>query len=249
MPPTDQTSSDTTSPANATNAPPERKTYTFGEMQLSIGDRLQVECRRILQERRALVRLIGYVDGLSLIVSTPVISGKRVELVEGDDIIVRAFSRQNAFAFRCTALRICRLPLDYVHLSFPTVIQGSVIRQSARVKTDIAVEVRNVSQSETPVATGRIANISATGALLCTRGMLARRGDQLEMRFILTLHETDMSLKVMAEVLSAHPAAEGENPDPELSFGVGFREPSPDARVQIKSFVYQQIIEHPRNII
>ncbi len=93
--------------------------FTFEDMRLAVGDRLQIECTARTGVRRAFVRVVGYMDGVSLLVSTPVAGGRRVELVENDPVIVRVFSRESAFAFRASVLRACRLPFDYVHLSFP----------------------------------------------------------------------------------------------------------------------------------
>ena len=69
-------------------------------------DRMRREHRRA-----ARIRARGRLwDGISLLVTTPVAGGRRVELVENDPVIVRVFSRQSAFAFRASVLRACRLP-------------------------------------------------------------------------------------------------------------------------------------------
>ena len=123
----------------------EHKGFSFADMHLTVGDRLQIECPAGTGMGRAFVRVIGYVDQLSILVTAPVAGKRRIDLVENDLVVVRVFSRENAFAFRASVLRACRLPFPYVHLSFPEIIQGSVIRKATRVRTQLPVRV--VSQS------------------------------------------------------------------------------------------------------
>ncbi|HRQ48488.1 MAG TPA: flagellar brake protein, partial [Rhodocyclaceae bacterium] len=122
--------------SGATNKPVAEppQIFTFADMKLGIGDRLQIQLPAHLQSERAFVRVVGYLENTSLIVTAPSRNGVRLELLENEVLIVRAFSRQSAFAFNCSILRVCKLPFDYLHLSFPRRIQGTVIRKSTRVR-------------------------------------------------------------------------------------------------------------------
>lgn len=224
-----------------------RRGFTFEDMRLAVGDRLQIECTARTGVRRAFVRVVGYVEGVSLMVSTPVAAGRRVELVDNDPVIVRVFSRQSAFAFRASVLRACRLPFDYVHLSFPTVIQGSVIRKATRVRTQLPVRV--VSQAGDEAGEGTMLNLSATGALIHTHAALGEQGAIVQLHFDALLHEVHSELRIAAEIrnVQQEPAAEGEGL--EYHYGVDFHELVPENRMKIKSLVYQTIIEQPRRVI
>ena len=50
---------------------------------------------------------------------------------------MRSFSGQNAFAFASTITRICKIPCEYLHLSFPDTIEAIVIRKATRIRTRI----------------------------------------------------------------------------------------------------------------
>lgn len=223
------------------------KVFTFADMKLGVGNRLQVQCPAHLQSERAFVRVVGYVDNVSLMVTAPLRNGMRLDLLENEILIVRAFSRQSAFAFSCAVLRVCRRPFDYLHLSFPRQIQGTVIRKSTRVRGGFAAEAGG---ADSPFAAATIDNISATGALVTAREPLGSPGDTMRLRFHVNLHGVDSALEMEAKILSAvpHEDVHGDG-TPLLRHGVEFRNLQPNDRMIITSFVYQQIIENPNSMV
>jgi len=225
----------------------ERKGFTFDDMRLAVGDRLQIECSASTGVRRAFVRVVGYVDGVSVLVTTPVAGGRRVDLVESDQVIVRVFSRQSAFAFRASVLRACRLPFDYVHLSFPTVIQGSMIRKATRVRSRIPVQLG--APGADAAEPGTLLNLSATGALIHARAALGEAGSVVRLRFVVDLHEVESELDIAAEVRNVQQEPDADGEGIEYHYGVDFHELDPNDRMKIKSLVYQTIIEQPRQVI
>ena len=231
--------------ANA-EATTERKGFSFADMQLTVGDRLQVECPAGTGMGRAFVRVIGYVDQRSILVTAPLAGKRRIDLVENDLVVVRVFSRENAFAFRASVLRACRLPFHYVHLSFPEIIQGSVIRKATRVRTERPVSV-DVEQRGADATPGTILNISASGLLLRTRAAIGDRDSPVRLRFELPLHGVDTRLALDASLRNVV-----EDPDEDgigFQYGVDFHELQPSDHMVVKAFVYQTIIEHPRLVI
>nr|MBP7442859.1 flagellar brake protein [Thauera sp.] len=191
---TDTTTTPPQDEAASHEAPAEHKGFSFADMHLAVGDRLQIECPAGTGLGRAFVRVIGYVDHLSILVTAPVAGNRRIDLVENDLVVVRVFSRENAFAFRASVLRACRLPFHYVHLSFPEIIQGSVIRKATRVRTELPVSV-SVEQPGADATPGTVLNISASGLLLRTRAALGDRGSPVRLRFELPLHGIDTRLE------------------------------------------------------
>ena len=221
--------------------------FTFADMKLGVGNRLQIQCPAQMQSERAFVKVVGYVENVSLIVTAPSRNGMRLDLLENEILIVRAFSRQSAFAFSCSILRVCRLPFDYLHLSFPRQVQGTVIRKSTRVRGGFAAEAGAVGSQCGPAT---IDNISATGALVTAREPLGSPGDTVRLRFQVKLHGVDSTLEVEAKILSAvpHEDAHGDG-GPLLRHGVEFSNLQPNERMIITSFVYQQIIESPNSMV
>jgi len=222
------------------------KGFSFDDMRLGVGDRLQVECPVATGGQRTFVRVVGYMPESSLLVTIPSAAGQRISLVEGDLLIVRVFSRQNAFAFRSHVLRVCRLPFDYLHLSFPTTIQGSIIRKAARVQTELPAEA-GADAGRAAAVPGVLLNMSASGALLHSRHSLGDKGAIIRLRFTLRLHDVNNELVTLAEIRNVEQTVEAEGI--EYYYGLDFRDPQPRNGMLIRGFVYQTIIEQPRRVI
>ena len=226
--------------------------FTFDDMKLKVESRLQLEPPKQLGNERILVKVIGYLKGASLLVTAPTTAnGARLQLMEGERVVMRSFSGQNAFAFACSVERACKLPYEYLHLSFPDVIQGVVIRKAPRVKSKIIVAVQNAnSRNPSEQISALISNISANGAALDAKRPLGKKGDILNLAFRVNLHKIDAFLSVKGAIRAV---LGGEVPDisnPEITrYGIEFQELQPNDMVILQSMIYQQIIESPHQVV
>ncbi|NMG01574.1 flagellar brake protein [Azoarcus taiwanensis] len=228
---------------------PERKRpFAFKDMQLAVGDRLQVQLPAHLQVPRTYVRLVGHLDKASVIVTAPMHKGMRVPLIENELLVVRAFTRQSAFLFNCSVLRVCRLPFDYLHLSFPSEIKGTVIRKATRVRAGVPVEIAGRSSEDPGGAV--MENISASGALVVAPAPLGNKGDALRLRFMLDIHGCQSQVELEARLRYLDLSAEGADlGDVSYQHGFEFENPDPSMLMLLKGYVYQQIIERPQSLV
>lgn len=228
----------------------QQETFTFDAMKLKVGDRLQLQPPQQLSGERYVVRLIGYLNNVSLLVSSPFENGLRLGLMEGEKVVVRVFAAQNAFGFSSTVDKICKIPFDYLHLSFPREVQGMVIRKSPRVRTRLIATIGNANQNGTENASGLISNISATGALLDARRSLGSKGDVLRMAFRVNLHKIDAYLSITAAIraIFADEATDAHGA-PLIHHGIEFVDLQPNDSVILQSLIYQQMIEQPNTLV
>jgi c-di-GMP-binding flagellar brake protein YcgR len=232
----------------ASNALPE--TFAFEAMNLKVGDRLQVQPPTTVSTDRSPVKLIGYLQDQSMLITAPTTAdGVPMQLMPRDQLIMRVFSGQNAFGFACDVQRVCRLPYGYLHTSFPKKIQGTVIRKAARVKTKIIVKVR-VESSDAAEHTAVISNLSANGALLDGRRTMAQEGDTLRISFKLKLHniEAELSLACLVRTVFDDEALK-QSGTTLAHFGVQFVELEPNDQMLLQSMVYQHMIEKPQSVV
>ena len=224
-------------------APPaaeETTRFRFEDMRLAVGDKLQLSLPSNVSDDRCMVRLIGYVEDITLIVSAPSSGQWHTQLIEGDQVAIRVFSGQNAFGFNVRLDKIIRLPFEYLHLSFPRHIVGKVIRSSRRIKTEIAAAIAG---NQGPAI---ISNLSATGAEVRANSNPGQLGATIRLSFALKIHgvETPMSLQAVIRSLKQdHDGAEGA-----LRCGVEFQGLQPKDVAALQSLVYQEIVEHPHNL-
>lgn len=170
------------SPADVTE---DQTTFRFADMHLQPGDRLQIHNPGHADRTRHISRVVGFAEGVSLLVTVPVTRGVRAEFIENEVVVVQAFSRNSAFAFKSSVLNVCRRPFDYMHLSFPDRIQGNVIRSSERVRVAIPAQAITVEGEEIGV---RLGNLSATGALVIAPQRLGEVGRKVRVSFSVDLH-------------------------------------------------------------
>jgi hypothetical protein len=226
--------------------------FTFNDMKLKVEDRLQLQPPEHVTRERFPVKVIGFLRGVSLLVTTPVTTeGFRLQLLEGERVIMRSFLGQNAFGFECTITRACKSPYEYLHLSFPDSIQGIVIRKAPRVRTRIIATVQNNNQgnSNEPVS-ALISNISANGLALDAKRPLGNKGDIINLSFRVNLHKIDalLSIKGLICAVLTGDAVNAANPD-FVRHGIEFRELQPNDSVILQSMIYQNMIESPHQLM
>ncbi len=231
-----------------------QKAYTFADMRLRIGDRMQLEPPSAVSTERHMVKVIGYVENVSLLTTAPVANGLRVPLRDGDKVVIRVFANQNAFGFDTFVLRAVKIPFDYLHLEFPTRIQGAVIRKSPRVKTKLITSVNrpgadgNFPSGEDPARqVGILLNLSVEGALLEAKAPLTEKGGRLRLAFRVNLHNVDAMITVPAVVRSifTDEAKLKEGKTGGIMHGVQFQDMPANDGLVLQSMIYQKMIEHP----
>lgn len=227
-----------------------QESFPFDAMNLKVGDRLQVQPPAKVSTERCPVRLIGYLQEQSMLITAPTAAGGApLQLMPGDQLIMRVFSGQNAFGFACDVQRLCKLPYSYLHISFPKKIQGTVIRKASRVKTKIIVKVRT-ERGGVAEHTAVISNLSANGALLDGRRTMAETGDSIQLTFKLKLHNIEAELSVAAKVRTVFDDETLKQSGTSLAhFGLQFMDLDPNDQMLLQSMVYQHMIERPQSLV
>lgn len=221
--------------------------FTFDDMKLRVEDRLQLEPPPQLSKERLVVKVIGFMRGFSLLVTTPLMAnGQRLQLLENEQVIMRSFSGKNAFAFACNIVKVNKIPFDYLHLSFPDNIQGLAIRKTARVKTRIIAAVQNNESDATEQMSAIISDISATGLSLDAKKPLGKKGDALNLAFRVQLHNIEAFLSLKGVIR----AVINDEPSPgHVRYGIELQNLQPNDSVILQSMIYQQMIENPQKLV
>lgn len=223
--------------------------FDFDDMQLKIGEKLYLQrcasgkiSRWSNKDDYSMSTIIGYVPNQYLIVSMP----KTNQLIgqaflEGDQISVRLFSGRCVFSFIVFVDKLVNLSFKYLLLSFPKNIKGLTIRNSRRVKTEIAAEVM-VNSESVPIT---ITNLSDTGAEISTDTELGKFGTKMGLFVKIRIHETDVLLQLQAIVKSL----KAKNKHGISRYGIEFTGLLADQIFSLRSFIYQELVENPKNSI
>ena len=215
--------------------------FAFKDMRLKVGERFQLELPAKLGNRRAIVKLIGYLEGECLFVTAPDEPGLG-PLIEGDSVTVRAFSGQNAFGFVSHVEKSVKLPFPYLHLTFPKRIVGKTIRRSRRIRTELPAKIIGSGEA----LEGTLANLSASGAELRVSAEPGKLGDSLTLEFKISVHAVESALKLSAVIRSLSTVGDAAAA---IRCGVEFQNLSPADKVQLQSLVYQELVERPEAVL
>ena len=239
-----------TESSKAANSKFEQSNYTFDDMKLNVESRLQLEPAAQLSREHYFVKVIGYLRGTSLLVTTPTnAKGEKPELKEGLKVLMRSFSGQNAFGFSCILKRIVKSPFDYLHLSFPDTIQGIMIRKAIRIKTRIIAAVQNAHSAGQPLA-ALISNISADGAALDAKHALGKKDEILNLSFRINPHKIDAYLSVKGAIRAVLSEATDERSELSIyRYGIEFIDLQPNDMVILQSMIYQKMVESPHQLM
>jgi c-di-GMP-binding flagellar brake protein YcgR len=188
-------------------------------MNLQVGSRLQLVTHRRVKPVQHFSTLIGYVRDEYMIVRIPLENGAPIALTEGERLTIRAFSGVNVCSFACTVERVFGRPLLYVHVSFPSEIQGTSLRAAMRVKVDLPAQVID-SRPGADAVSCTLSNLSVTGALLESGQRLPVEDDALTLEFTLLAPPANQKVLVRtrAAIRNVKAAAGGET----FTYGVQF---------------------------
>ncbi|MFN3398069.1 MAG: flagellar brake protein [Sulfurimicrobium sp.] len=216
------------------------RNYGFEELKPRVGDAIQLQ----IKEERYPVRLMGYVKGVTIMVSTPVADGGVMLLRDGQPVVVRSFSGKDAYAFSSSILRVCNAPLPYLHLAYPKTVRSVTVRKTARAEFNLIGAVMNAGgQDSRPV---RITDMSVTGASFMTGERVGEKGDNLSLSFRVKLNEIDASLatSVCCVVRSISTESDIGSKADRFRYGVEFTDVPTDVSVLMQNMIYQKLLEH-----
>lgn len=225
--------------------------FNFEDMQLTVGDKLQFKLSSNIRSSHDstshgnyffIATIIGYIKNETLIITMPKTDQLIGEpLLEGDQILVRLFGGQCAFSFTTFIDKIIKLPFKYIHLSFPKHIIGQTIRKSRRIKCQIDA---TINKNATPVV---ITNLSTTGAELSSETDLGEPGVAIELSFNVPMHDKESVLRLHAVIRSVKQASKNK-PDARY-IGLEFTELQSEQVFLLRSFIHQELVEHPNHIV
>lgn len=223
--------------------------FEFETMNLQVGVRLQVMRHRHLKPVQHFSTLIGYLKDEYLIIKTPLENGAPIAIAEGDPVTIRVFSGVNVCSFACSVERVFARPLNYLHLSFPTAIQGTSLRGAMRVKAEIAAQVATPDSAAAPVAC-QLTDVSVTGARIEAQYPLPAGSEMVSLSFSLTIPSSSQEMQI--ETLAAVRNMTVSRPVPDkdvFNYGVQFIDLDPGHYTLLQNMTYEALLADRMKIV
>lgn len=208
-------------------------------IQPQIWDRMQMRLPSREAQKYLFTRLVGYVHGVSILVTLPRQDEHWAAVAEGDEVEVRTLTGNNIYVFRSEVLRVSLIPSAYLHLRYPDKVLRQQLRRSPWAKTSLPVTVRREGGGNEE---GHITNLSASGGHLVMHGDLGEEGTALRLAF--QASNGDLMTELALEAVVRRKARSREaGEEALLEYGVEFRHLTPSDTLWLKCVVYQRISE------
>ena len=215
---------------------------TFAEMCLKIGDKVLIETAHNHHQpnMRLATKVIGWLESRSLLLALPLKATQSGLVKVSEQVLLRAFNGQNAFAFSSAVIKIEHFPFTYLHLSFPKKISALEIRSSIRQSVNIPVTLTIEGMGD---VSGHILDLNMTGACVSTPIPLT---DESPLRFTLHFdcHGVAFSLRLESQLRSTKIIQDKDGMSHHQS-GLEFQNLEPNDRLTLSSLLWQQMQIHP----
>jgi Flagellar protein YcgR/PilZ domain len=212
---------------------------SLDQIKLSIGDTIQMQFQSDVEPSRCFVTLIGYLEGQSVIVTTPIINGSMMLVREGQVFVIRLFSGKTAYAFTSMAKRVTNTPYPHLHLSYPKEVRGLVVRSSSRGRINIICHA-TVEDGRGYACVAR--DISIGGALIAAGEKIGDVGSPLTLKFRVKVGDTEHMLVLNCKIRSLNTSRPTVDETPTILHGVSFEEVTSQDTLVISTLLYQNMI-------
>jgi len=211
-------------------------------LRVDVGDVLHLQPIDEEQGTRYTVKVIGYLVGESLLVTTPRTRAGVILVREGQPFTARVLVENRVYGFGTHVLKSNARPYPYLHLAYPRELESVVVRKAPRAHTDLIVSVR-VQGREQPV-TGRLVDVSTTGARFSATERVAGLNEEVDLAVRLTIGEIEEYLRLPC--LIRREQVEGREDGleaPSYLYGVEFHGLPQPSRLALYAFVYSRLAQ------
>lgn len=218
------------------------------ELALEIGDNLQLQFAGD-DETRYSAKVIGYLAGKSLVVTTPKVDGHVIPVSDGKEVVVRLMSGNSIVGFTVKVIMVGVRPYPHLHLSFPQNVQAVTVRKALRVTLNMIASAKPCLHDSTEIdatqeaQTVTIQDMSTTGALLIANKKLAEEGQHIAIALQLDVADSVEEVFLPAIVRNIRTERGEKVGQRYFHHGVELRLADRKQSVLVHAFVYQRIAQ------
>lgn len=213
----------------------------YPRIKLQVGDMMQLQSLK--DDNRYYVRVIGYLLGRSLLVTTPTINDKIMLIREGQHYAVRLMSGNSVVGFNTSVRQSCMRPYPYLHLEYPETIEEVVVRRAQRVRANLVASVKNEKLDDPSGQPAVVVDLSTAGAGLLSAHVLGSLGDPITLILSLSVGEVQKILIIQGLLRSIRDADHEEHVEQRYSYGVEFQFVDQEDLVMLHGYVYEQLAQ------
>ena len=212
------------------------------ELKHSIGDTLQLQFSPGNAEDRYYVKLIGFLENKSIVVTTPRLDGSALRIPTEQRFVVRMISGNSAQGFTAEALYSTTRPYPHLHLTYPDNLESITVRKAERVNCKLIVTVQN-EEPDCSLGEGKSASmqdISTAGSQIFTLDPIGKKGDTITINSKVKVIGLEQYLTISGIIRRVvEPKEEGER----FEYGIEFILLEDKDKLLLHGFVYEQMMK------
>lgn len=214
---------------------------SLNDLNLAPGIALQLQVQHQEDERLA-SRVIGYLPGKSILVTTPKVAGGFMPARVGWPVTVRYFAHNNIYAFSTQICHICTYPFPYLHLSYPADVAIEKVRSALRAPCDLAATViTNLGEAGEVRLPAQLLDISTRGMRLEMASNSLQLGQQIHIEMELKIDEHRYAMAPAGTIRSMNESgktASTSDTECRINYGIELETLSRGNYLAIYSFVH-----------
>lgn len=224
------------------------KNLLTNDLNLEVGDTVQLQFHLADISPRHYVKVIGYHGDQSIMLSTPQINGRTLLVPEKQPVTVRVLSGRYIVAFKTCVLKSRTDPFAYLHLEYPNQTQSVNVRRAQRIKLKGEASVLPAFDDNSTLSINRevhLEDLSTSGALLMSDYRLGDVGDLLNVSIDLKFNisatdQTEQQLNLVAVIRNIRQRA-AIHGNVSL-YGVEFRFANPSEAIYLHAYVNENLV-------
>lgn len=212
------------------------------DLKHNIGNTLQLQFSPGNADERYYVKLIGYLENKSILVTTPRFDGAALRITPEQKFIVRMISGNSAQGFSATTIHSSKHPYPHLHLTYPDNMESITVRKAERVNCKLIVTVHN-EEAERSLADGKgatLQDISTAGAQLFSKETLGEVGDTITINSKITVADIEQYLTISGKIRRAIIPEKDNNI---FEYGIEFILLEDKDKLILHGFVYEQMMK------
>ncbi len=212
------------------------------DLKHNIGDTLQLQFSPGNTDDRYYVKLIGYLENKSILVTTPRADGAALKIPAEQKFIVRMISGNSAQGFTATMIHSTTRPYPHIHLTYPENLESITVRKAERVNCKLIVTVQN-EEPERSLGEGKSASmqdISTAGSKLFSNEALGEAGDTITINSKIVVADIEQYLTISGKIRRA---VIPEEKNSKFEYGVEFILLEDKDKLLLHGFVYEQMMK------
>ncbi|MFA6922295.1 MAG: flagellar brake protein [Gallionella sp.] len=219
---------------------PVEKIEDLLSIKLAIGDTVQLQDVSS-DKQRTFVKLIGFTNKRSVLVSHPRQDEKLSFIKEGQGFLVRGFAGTKTYEFNTNVISVCLTPYPYLHLAYPAQVKTTNMRSAVRIKLRIVCSIE--SQATGLKVPAIIEDMSISGARIHCSKAFGLVGDMVTVGLRMQVAGETQVFLVSAAIRNVREENDSQTGDKIIMHGMEFIQSQSMDLTLLQNFIYKSMLE------